>query len=242
VDLHSTSFDRPRSATSQFESAGMPTRNVYCEDALPWLAARQPLAECSFITSLPDLAEISGSTLAEWLGWFDHAAKLVLRACPDEGVAIFYQSDIKHEGRWIDKGYLCQKAAEATGHALLWHKVVCRKPPGTITFGRPSYSHMLCFARELRDEPARSTADVLPDRGAVTWAKGMGLEASRVACAYVREHTSTRTVVDPFCGEGQVLAVANAMELDAIGVELGANRARRARALDRRESVPGRSR
>jgi tRNA G10 N-methylase Trm11 len=38
-------------------------------------------------------------------------------------------------------------------------------------------------------------------------------------------------VVDPFCGLGSVLAVANSMGLDAIGVEIVAKRARRARGL-----------
>jgi tRNA G10 N-methylase Trm11 len=38
-------------------------------------------------------------------------------------------------------------------------------------------------------------------------------------------------VVDPFCGRGTVLAVANAMGFDALGVDLGAKRCRAARAL-----------
>jgi hypothetical protein len=51
------------------------------------------------------------------------------------------------DGVWIDKAYLVQKAAEQTGHALLWHKLVCRVPPGVATFGKPSYHHMLCFSK-----------------------------------------------------------------------------------------------
>jgi hypothetical protein len=38
-------------------------------------------------------------------------------------------------------------------------------------------------------------------------------------------------VVDPFCGRGTVLAVANAMGFDAIGVDLSAKRCRAARAF-----------
>jgi hypothetical protein len=30
------------------------------------------------------------------------------------------------DGVWIDNGYLVRKAAEQTGHFLLWHKLVCR--------------------------------------------------------------------------------------------------------------------
>jgi hypothetical protein len=142
-----------------------------------------------------------------------------------------YQTDIKKDGEWIDKGYLCQKAAERAGHALLWHRVVCRAPAGHVTFGRPAYSHFLCFSRGVRSELSKSAADVLPQAGSVTWTRGMGVQACMAACRYVLQQTSTRSIVDPFCGHGTVLAVANSMGLDAIGVEIGAKRARKARAL-----------
>lgn len=59
----------------------------------------------------------------------------------------------------------------------------------------------------------------------------MGVAACRVACAYLRDEVGARVVVDPFCGRGTVLAVANAMGMDAIGVELSAKRCRAARVL-----------
>jgi hypothetical protein len=74
-------------------------------------------------------------------------------------------------------------------------------------------------------------ADVIPDAGATTWTRGMGVAACRAACEAVLRLTPTRAIIDPFCGHGTVLAVANAMGLDAIGVELGARRARKARTL-----------
>jgi tRNA G10 N-methylase Trm11 len=38
-------------------------------------------------------------------------------------------------------------------------------------------------------------------------------------------------VVDPFCGFGTVLAVANALGLDAVGVDVSPRMCRRARTL-----------
>jgi hypothetical protein len=180
---------------------------------------------------MPDASELNALSLSEWKTWFTTAAELVLNACPDDGVAIFYQTDIKKEGTWIDKGYLCQKAAEQTGHALLWHRIVCRAPSGTITFGRPAYSHFLCFSKKVRPDLSKSSADVIPQAGETTWTRGMGVQACLAACRYVMQNTSTRTIVDPFCGHGTVLAAANSMGLSAIGVELGPKRARRARVL-----------
>jgi hypothetical protein len=210
----------------------MPTRTVHCEDALAWLVGQPVLAGCSVFTSLPDVSELSPMTLAEWRRWFVDAARLVLEKTPDDGVAIFYQTDIKVERRWVDKGYLVLRAAEETGHELLWHKIVCRRPAGTATPGRPGYAHLLCLSRNVLADPARATADVLPGLGAMTWSRAMGLDAARAAVRFVRDHTSTRTVVDPFCGVGTALAAANEAGLDAVGVERSRRRARKARALD----------
>jgi hypothetical protein len=208
-----------------------PQRTVWCEDALPWLRARAPLVGCSLITSLPDVSAFSHLGLAEWREWFIGAAELVLLATPDDGVTIFYQTDIKRDGTWVDKGYLCQRAAEAQGASLLWHRIVCRKPPGQENRGRPAYTHLLCYSRGVRDHSARAYPDVLPTTGEMTWSQAMGLAACKLACEYVLSHTSTRTIVDPFCGWGSVLAVANDLGLDAIGVEIGRKRARKARTL-----------
>ena len=59
----------------------------------------------------------------------------------------------------------------------------------------------------------------------------MGVEACRVACRFLREESETTRVVDPFCGHGTVLAVANEMGFDALGVDLSARQCKKARRL-----------
>jgi len=211
--------------------ADSPSRTVYCEEAIAWLRARAELGGASVVTSLPDVSELPALSLEDWREWFIDAAGLIVSRVPASGAAIFYQTDIKRAGRWIDKSYLVQKGAEQAGGHLLWHKIVCRVPAGQVTFGRPAYAHLLCFSRGLNAHPGRSTADVLPDLGEMTWARAIGLKACEVACRFVRDHTSTPTVVDPFCGVGTVLAMANQMGLHAVGVDLSLKRVRRARTL-----------
>ncbi|WP_225413179.1 site-specific DNA-methyltransferase [Stigmatella hybrida] len=213
------------------EQAAQGKRTVACAEAVAWLTAQGVLAGCSAVTSLPDVSEFPALTLAGWKQWFIQAAALVMAKVPPEGVAIFYQTDVKHEGTWVDKGYLVSRAAEEAGCEMLFHKVVCRRPAGTVTFGRPAYSHLLGFSRGVRLDLSKATADVLPEAGEVTWTRGMGVQACLAACRFIQEHTATRTVVDPFCGHGTVLAVANVLGLDAVGVELSRKRAKKARAL-----------
>jgi DNA methylase len=209
----------------------LPARSVWCEDALVWLARHRPLEGCSVITSLPDVSGMPGLGLERWREWFIAAAQQVLAATPDDGVSIFYQTDIKVEGTWVDKSYLCHRAAEASRAELLWHRIVCRKPAGLENFGRPAYTHLLCYSRGVRDHGGRAYPDVLPATGEMTWSQAMGVEACRLACNYVSSHTATRVVVDPFCGVGTVLAVANELGMAAIGVEIVKKRARKARGL-----------
>jgi len=183
------------------------------------------------ITSLPDVSEVPERGLAGWKTWFDEAARTVLRWTPAPGLVLFFQSDIREGGEWIDKGYLVQRAAEAEGRTLLWHKIVCRHPPGTITHGRASYSHLLCFAHAPRPRIAHPGPDVLPDAGHKPWSKAMGVEACRLACRFLREESETTLVVDPFCGHGTALAVANHYGFDALGVELSTRKFRAAKRL-----------
>jgi len=207
------------------------TREVICQDAITWLKEFNVEQGHSFLGSLPDISEFPGFTLLEWQTWFQDTAELILSKTSPEGVSIFFQSDIKYDNIWIDKSFLIQKAAEKLGHRLLFHKIFCRMAPDTITFGRPSYSHMLCFAKTVIPDLSKSTADVVADLGDKTWMRGMGLKASLEASRFVMKQTSTRTLVNPFCGEGSVLAAANFVGLNAVGIERSPKRAEKARYL-----------
>ena len=198
-------------------------------EALAWLEEHPASPNTSVITSLPDISELSALDLPSYKSWFIDAARRILRWVSLDAVAIFYQSDARHAGLLIDKSYLVLRAAEEEQAHLVWHKIVCRRPPLTVAVGRPSYSHMICVSRAPMPPPLKPGPDVLPDAGPMSWSRAMGMTACTVACRFVRENTNTVTIVDPFCGRGTLLAVANDLGFDAIGVDLGGKRCRAAR-------------
>jgi hypothetical protein len=209
----------------------LPLRTVHCAEALGFLRD-QPLPEGSAIlTSLPDASELRSWTFARWQEWFVQAAEQVVRATPPRSAAIFYQTDVKRDGAWVDKSYLVQQGAYAAGARLLWHKVVCRAPAGRTTYARPGYAHLLCFSRDLVDPVEQGTPDVLPELGPMTWPRAIGLHAAHAAVTWLRDHAGAHCIVDPFCGVGTTLAVANHHQLAAIGIELAPGRAQKAREL-----------
>lgn len=199
-------------------------------DALAWMDKTVAEPGTSVLTSLPDVSEIEELDLAGWRSWFVTTASTVLRWVPEDGVSIFYQSDIRREGALVDKGYLVMRAAEDVGATVIFHKIVCREPPGSVGFGRPTFSHLIAMTRGQPRPPRRPTPDVLPSAGPMSWSKATGAWACLLACRYLRDDTETRLVVDPFCGRGTVLGVANLVGLPAVGVERNGRRCRAARA------------
>lgn len=208
-----------------------PTREVHEADAITWLAGHPLPEHAAIVTSLPNVDEFSHRDVDRWREWFVAAAEQVLRSVPPAGAAVFFQTDIRHEGVWIDKSFLVQQAAERASVPLLWHKIALRAPVGTNTNERPGYAHLLCFSRELRHERSNATPDVLERLGEMTWSRAIGLEVARHVVAWLRDHAAARVIVDPFCGVGTVLAVAGELALDSIGVERNPGRAERARSL-----------
>lgn len=214
----------------------MSDRIVHCEDALAWLSSQEVLQGCSLVGSMPDISEFQIS-LEEWKTWFITTAELILSRTPESGVTIFFQSDIKFQGQWVDKGHLVHLAADRLGHRLLWHKIICRAPAGATTFGRPAYSHILCFSQGLEVDVSKSTPDVIPDIGDKTWERGMGLNAALMIARFIKEQTPSQTLVNPFCGMGGVLAAANVVGLKAVGIERTKKRAEAARTLQVSEDL-----
>lgn len=182
------------------------------------------------VTSLPDVSEVN-LTLPAWRDWFLEAVRLVVDAVPAESAALFFQSDIKRDGAWIDKGALVVRAAEDAGTRVLFHKIVCRRPPGTLTYGRPGFTHLIAVSRAMKCPDVLPLPDIITDAGRQPWVRAMGIRAAAHAVRFARDVAGAKTILDPFCGVGTVLAVANALGLDAIGVEKSRKRAEQSRLL-----------
>jgi len=216
-----------------------PQRTVHCGDALPWLRAGGVRAGAALVTSLPDLSELR---LPEdrWRAWFTDAVQAVIDVTPPASVALFFQSDVRHEGHWIDKGALVVAAGAAAGAHVVFHRIVCRFEPGRAVRGRPTYTHLIALSRALLSRAGDGMPDVITDAGRAVWPRAMGVKAAAHAVRFARDEVAARLIIDPFCGAGTVLAVANALGLDAEGVDLSARCCARARtlSLERRELEP----
>lgn len=205
-----------------------PRREIVCADAIAWMQARGRIDGACAVTSLPDVSEI-GKSLPVWREWFLHAVRLVVNSVPGDSAALFFQSDIKRDGIWIDKGAMVIRAAEDAGASVLFHKIVCRRPPGMLTQGRPGFTHLIAVSRAMKCPDTLPIPDVITDAGRSLWVRAMGVRAAAHAVRFARDHVGAQLIFDPFCGVGTIPAVANALGLDALGVELAKKRCEQSR-------------
>jgi hypothetical protein len=207
-----------------------PQREVHCAEAIGWMTGRNRIAATCAITSLPDVSEV-GLTLPAWRNWFLDAVRRVVDSVPDESASVFFQSDIKRDGEWVDKGALVIRAAEDAGARVLFHKIICRRPPGQLTLGRPGYTHLIAVSRAMKCPEVLPIPDVIVDAGRQPWVRAMGIRGAAHAVRFARDQVGAATILDPFCGVGTVLAVANALGLGAVGVDKSRKRCEQARRL-----------
>ena len=208
-----------------------PEREVHAAEAIAWLRARGRIEGACAVTSLPDVSEVNLG-LEPWRAWFLEAVRAVIDAVPADRAAVFFQSDIRRDGRWVDKGALVVRAAEDAGAGVLFHKIVSRRPPGLVTTGRPGFTHLIAVSRELRCPGPLAIPDIIVDAGRQPWVRAMGIRAAAHAVRFARDEARAERIIDPFCGVGTVLAVANRLGLPAIGVERSVRRCALARELE----------
>jgi len=199
-------------------------RRVICGDAFDYLNKIDSID--GVITSLPDWDETNLSTPKDWSNWFILIVKMILEKLPDNGYAFFYQSDRKYEGKLIDKSYLCNEAARQAGVPLLWHKIAIKREVECIDLFRPTFTHLLLFGK---GKPGKAIPDLFYT-GKMIYKNAMGLNACKICCDFFRGKSNT--ITDPFCGQGSVLAIANAYGFNSIGVEILPEFARKSTNLE----------
>lgn len=220
------------------------SRTVRRMDALDFLAQNDVL-DGYVVTSLPDIVELNLHDLAAYRRWLAERAEEIFARLPPRSIAIFYQSDAKLGGEWLDKSHVIQTAIASLGGTLLWHKIALFTSCGDFSrvTGRPQYSHVLAFGKDVRNDEAWLLSAATPDvllRGEMPWARAMGIGACEAACKLVAAAVAHEAgqpgapsgrIIDPFCGMGTILAVANEFGLDALGVELNLKRSVASRRL-----------
>lgn len=199
-------------------------KRIVCADALEWL--RDDCPPCSIVASPPDQNEL-GCGLDEWEIFYRTALARTFAALAPDAPAVIYATDRKAEGRWHSKASMIMALAHEAGLGVLWHKIVLRRDVGRTDIHRPGYSHLIALGGE-KTRPGSATPDVI-ERGHMLYPNAMGMTAAKLAIEFAAR--DGLPLVDPFCGRGTIPAMADAMGLDAIGVDIDPAQCNAAEAL-----------
>ena len=217
-------------------------RQVICCEAIEWMSKIGTLPG-SVVTGLPDITEMKELGDEGYEGWFVNTVAEIITRLPVGEVAIFHQTDARvdrpdtlSKSEMVLKGWrMAQEQTPSSNYYLLWHKISIAAPCGTIKMGRPAYTHMMCLSNgimESNDNRYCNFPDV-SDRGPLLWSRSMGIVAAVKSVQFIKHICPTESpVVDPFCGHGTVLAVANALGFSSLGVDLSPKCVKKAQKAD----------
>jgi hypothetical protein len=204
-----------------------PNRSIICQDTQIWLKQQAKESIGNVVTGICDLDEIINLksnisskqkfSIDQYKTFFTSIAEKLMAITKPDGYCIFIQTDRKYEGQWIDKSYLLNKSAEKEGLRLLWSKVVLLREVGHTDLHRPTYSHMMCFSKKAK--PGATFPDVI-DVSKILYKNGTPSLAAETAIKFISQYSPYKIIVDPFVGQGTIVAYANAYGLDAVGIDI----------------------
>ncbi len=187
-------------------------RKVFCMDAMDYINSVKSFD--SVLTSIPDREETDMS-IEEWKHWFCNVVRKIVSKT--NNYAIFYQTNRKVDGGLIDKSYLVNQGISISGGKLLWSKIaLCRDVNASDLF-RPTFTHILCASKKKGS--GKNKADVI-HRGKMIYKNAMGLNACMFCLDFIKNNSDTKVITDPFCGQGSILAIADKMGFETIGVDI----------------------
>jgi hypothetical protein len=202
-------------------------RKILCENSLVWLKNQQDYSLPNVITGIPDIDELNVS-IDKYFEFFDDITQLLMNKVKPDCYIIFIQTDRKYNKQWIDKSTLLNNIAKKNNIPLLWHKIVLNRPVNSTHIQRPTYSHFMCYSKTKG--PGLATPDII-DGGKKLYKNATSLNAAVNAVKFILGNSNNDTILDPFVGQGTIVAVANEYNLNAIGIDINPEQCEKSKLL-----------
>jgi DNA modification methylase len=202
-------------------------RQIIVADSLEWLKNYNKTLP-NVITGICDLDE-TNMKMDDYLVFFKNIATLIFKKLDKNGYAIFTQTDRKYNKEWIDKSAILTNIALNLGLKMVWHKIILNRGVNKTDLFRPTYSHILCYT--YNGTSGAATADVL-DISERLYKNATPIKAAELCLEFVKKYNKKSTdIIDPFVGYGTIVALANKMKMNAIGIDIDPKQAKKAELL-----------
>jgi hypothetical protein len=188
---------------------------IICDDALNWLKNQSSIP--NVVTGICDMDEMPGMDMQGYLVFFESVLNGIFSKLQDGCYAVFIQTDRKYKRSWIDKSYIITNIAQKYKLKMVWHKIALHRGVDATDLHRPTYAHVLCYSRD--GTTGAATPDVIPVSKKL-YKNGTPPEAAKRALAFIARNSTSRTIVDPFVGQGTIPGLAKALGLNSIGIDI----------------------
>lgn len=204
------------------------SRKIIVADSLQWLKKLHDKSIPNILTGICDLDE-TDMEMTGYLDFFNRVVQLIFNKVDPDGYVVFIQTDRKYQRQWIDKSFIISDIANRNGFKMAWHKIILHREVGRTDLHRPTYAHMLCYT--VNGTTGSAFPDVLPVSSKL-YKNGTPILAARSALEFIKQYNKVSSLVlDPFVGQGTVPAIANALGMDSIGIDIDPEQAKIAETM-----------
>lgn len=180
-----------------------------------------------YIVGIPDSAEIEPRpTLVEYIKLLNQFSEAIFDASNDNSIFFFLQTDkYSYEPPiWIDKMLYISQVAMKRGFYPFCKKIIINDFKQNDS-SRSTYTNLYGFMKvdkEVHNRNKQFMRDELLYNGNKTWINGFAVNAVDLCVRFIKRNSKVDDyyVVDPFIGQGSLLAVCDLYRIKSIGIDI----------------------
>lgn len=191
-----------------------------------------------YIVGIPDSAEIEPRpSLVEYLQLINDFCQTIFDASDKNSIFFFLQTDKynREPPIWIDKMFYITSVAARNGFYPFSKKIIINDFKSNDS-SRSVYTNLYGFMKidkTVYKKNREFMKDELLYNGSKTWINGFAINAVDLCVRFIKKNSKSRDyyIVDPFIGQGSLLAVCDLHKIRSIGIDIEEEKVEVAREL-----------
>lgn len=204
-------------------------RETYLGNMLDKLPELHKIKNTTFhyVVGIPDSAEINPKpTLSEYIKLIIKFSKTIFESSSKDSIFFFLQTDKynKEPPMWIDKMYYISKIALEYGFYPFCKKIIINDFGETYS-SRSQYTNLYGFSKiniNIYKNNSEFMKQEIIYNANKTWINGFAINAVDLCVNFIKNNSkpSKYYIVDPFIGEGSLLAICDIYGINSIGIDI----------------------
>ena len=192
-----------------------------------------------YVVGIPDSDEIEPRpSLVEYIKLLNQFSETIFNASDKNSIFFFLQTDkySREPPMWIDKMLYISQVAMKHGFYPFCKKIIINDFEQNDS-SRSTYTNLYGFMRidkNVYSKNKQFMKDELLYNGNKTWINGFAVNAVDLCVNFIKRNSKVRDyyIVDPFIGQGSLLAVCDLYGIKSIGIDIEEDKVKVAKELE----------